>query len=67
MNLSEQWILKSPCGKSYRFETKPNNPGEIAIFWTRVGSKEDRFMPHCLINKARKLWDDLIKEGCIQG
>ena len=62
----EEWFLLHPDGKSYRFVTKPNNPDEIAIFLTKVGSQEDRFMPHCLLKKARELWDELIEEGCTQ-
>jgi len=62
----QEWTLSHPDGRSFRFATKPNNPGEIAVFWTKVSSQEDRFMPHCLINKARRMWDTLIEEGCTQ-
>ena len=62
----KQWWLEHPDGRSFRFATKPNNPGEIAIFLTRGSGNEDRFMPHCLINKARRMWHELIEEGCTQ-
>ena len=59
-----EWVLlKDDFSTSYRFVTKPNNPKEIAIFCTKATSQEDRFMPHCDIDKARDVWNSLIKEG----